>query len=215
MLPAHEVATIVRSAGFVPLSPAFRRGETYVIRATRPDGREVRVMVDARRGQITSAVPVAAATRGGPPRERLGAYERMDDDDPDAPDGYIPPPPRGVYQSGPPVVYEGGRPLIYDRRPAEPVPNARGVDAPPPIVREGGGEPGLLPPPPERFPPRAAPPAAPKPAAKPAPVKRASAAPPLPKPKPAAAADASAPADAEPQPQPAPERKPDARELPH
>jgi hypothetical protein len=221
VLPAFEIATIVRSAGFAPLSPAFRRGETYVMRATRPDGREVRLVVDARRGQIMSAVPVVAAARGGPPGAR--AYEPMDGDEPGGPDGYIPPPPRGV--SGPPVVYEGSRPVIYDRRPLEAVPNVVRGAPPPAILREEGGEPGVLPPPPERFPQRAAPSAAPKstdrPAAKPAPVKRAAAAPPLPKPKPAAPADAAAadaaPApDAAPEPQAAPpERKPDTRELPH
>ncbi|HEX5079119.1 MAG TPA: hypothetical protein VFV80_08190 [Geminicoccaceae bacterium] len=214
MLPAFEIATIVRSAGFAPLSPAFRRGETYVMRATRPDGREVRLVVDARRGRILSAVPVVAAARGG-----ARAYGPIDGDEPDGPDGYIPPPPRGVYGSGPPVVYEGSRPVIYDRRPLEAIPNAPRADSPPPILREEGGEPGMLPPPPERFPSRAAPPAAPKstgkPAAKPAPVKRAAAAPPLPKPKPAAPADEPA-ANAAPEPQAAPpESKPDARELPH
>ncbi len=242
LLPAHEIATIVRSAGFVPLSPAVRRGERYVLRATARDGREMRVIVDARGGGIVSAVPVPAEV--AMPGEKLGPYERM------AAPGYIPPlePPPGVHQSGPPVVYEGDRPLIYDRRPLEPVPPAppsRGTRLgarepgpelvePPPIMRDEG----TLPPPPERFPQRAMPGPAQKPAAKPAakpgdspaekpaPVKRAAAPPsatPLPKPKPAAdpgPATGAKPAEAVPAaaqaaPAESPQGKIDPRSLPH
>ena len=192
MLPAHEIAGIVRSAGFVPISPAMRRGESYVLRATAPDGREMRVIVSARGGDIVSAVPVIDDVRGEPIR----------------PQGYI-------YEAAPPIMYEGDRPL---RRPLAPVPNARGARAavpdaeplaePPVIMREERGEHGLLPPPPERFQQRAAPPvAAPKPAAKPAPVKRAAATP-LPKPRPAAVATPAPPPAAA-------EGKVDARALPH
>ncbi len=69
MLPASEVAAVVRSAGFVPISPAMRRGNSYVLRASAPDGREVRVIVGARNGEIVSASPVVAAAPAG---ERLG-----------------------------------------------------------------------------------------------------------------------------------------------
>jgi hypothetical protein len=223
MLPAHEIAAIVRSAGFVPISPAMRRGESYVLRATAPDGREVRVIVTARSGEIVSALPVVAAARTGPPGERLAPYDRMTPPEPIPPQGYVGP--GGVYEAGPPVVYEGDRPL---RRPLAPVPNVppRGARAavpdaennsplfePPVIMREERGEHGLLPPPPERFPQRAAPPAAPSSTPKPAPVKRAAATP-LPKPRPAVAADT--PAASAPQTQPAAaEGKVDARALPH
>lgn len=241
-LPAYEIVTIVRSAGFDPLSPAARRGEFYVLRAAAPDGREMRVIVDGRRGQIVSSTPVVAAARGGP-GERLGPYERMDGTE--IPDGYVAPGAPGPSDGPPPVVYEGGRPLIYDRRPMEPIPNApqRNRSAaipdasavplePPPIIRaepgsqEERGEHGLLPPPPERFPSRVAPGAAPKPAdrpaAKPAPVKRAAASPPLPKPRPAAVADEAAKSEAPPASwtgaetaPPVPDGKVDARSLPH
>ncbi len=242
MLPAHEIATIVRSAGFVPMSPVMRRGGIYVLRASAPDGREMRLTVEARRGRILSATPVPeeVALPGGMalPGERLGPYERME------PPDYIDPvdPGPGVGRSGP-VVIEGDRPLIYGRRPGEPIPSGRdgmhlgarppGIDAPPPIMQEGGP----LPPPPERFPQRVGPAAAPKPAParpaaeKPAPVKRAAAGPPpLPKPKPpiasveepssqsweerAAESKAAPAASDKPSPAPAP-AKPDARALPH
>ena len=73
MLPASEVAAIVRSAGFVPISPAMRRGNSYVLRASAPDGREVRVIVGARNGEIVSASPVVAAAPAG---ERLASRRR-------------------------------------------------------------------------------------------------------------------------------------------
>jgi hypothetical protein len=243
MLPAHEIATIVRSAGFVPTSPAIRRGEIYVLRASAPDGREMRLTVEARRGRILAARPVPDEI--ALPGERLGPYERM------VPPGYIDAdePDEDVVRSGPPVVYEGGRPLIYERRPAEPIPSgpggtqlgARGssqdIAAPPPIMRDDGP----LPAPPERFPQRASPPPTAKPAArpqpakpaadKPAPVKRAAAGPPpLPKPKPPAASaeepskqswesqaaesQAAPPAADKPPAAPAP-AKSDPRALPH
>jgi len=184
MLPASEVGIVVRSAGFVPISPAMRRGESYVLRAMAPDGREMRVIVGARSGEIVSASPVMAAAPTG---ERLGPYERMD-----GPPGYVPPP----------ILHENDRPMA---RPMAPVPTAAPprtarvvpeqqeyvpppYGGPPAVMREEReerGEHGLLPPPPDRYPPRAAVPPVERPAAKPAPVKRAAAATPLPKAKPA------------------------------
>jgi hypothetical protein len=225
LLPAGEVAAIVRSAGFIPISPAMRRGDSYVLRASAPDGREMRIIVGARSGEIVSASPVMAAAPAG---ERLGPYERMDG----------PPPPQGYIRPAPPIIHENDRPMA---RPVAPIPNApprtaRAVPEardyipppsaePPAIMREERGEHGLLPPPPDRFPSRtgAVPPPAEKPTAKPA-VKRA-AAPPLPKPRPPVEANASVeepaatpPVAAAPAPAPAapaPEGKVDPRSLPH
>ena len=228
LLPAYEIVTIVRSAGFDPLSPAMRRGAFYVMRAAAPNGREMRVIVDGRRGRVVSASPVVAAAPGV-----AGPYERIDGPNPRA--GYIPPGARDDDDDDmePPAVYEGDRPLINEPRPRQAVPNVppRNQSAaipasPPPVTMGDEREPGMLPPPPERFPQRAAPG---KPAAKPVPVARATAAlpalPPLPKPRPAAAADevaksetppASWPgAETAPAPQPAPDGKVDPRALPH
>jgi hypothetical protein len=199
LLPAPEIAAIVRSAGFEPLSPAMRRGDSYVLRAAGRDGREMRLVISARSGEIVSATPVAAAGPGG---ERLGPYERMD-----APPGYVPPP----------IIHERDTPM---RRPLANVPRSPDglvpetdepmppAGAAPNIPREERGEHGLLPPPPERFPPRAAPaPAQPqKPAARPTPVKRASATP-LPKPRPAGS-ETSATPEEQPQQPPTPAAAP-------
>ena len=53
-LPPYEVITIVRSTGLDPLGPPMRRGPNYVLRATDEDDQEVRVVVDARSGDIVS-----------------------------------------------------------------------------------------------------------------------------------------------------------------
>ncbi len=119
LLPAGEVAAVVRSAGFVPLSPAMRRGDSYVLRASAPDGREMRVIVGARSGEIVSASPVVAAAPAG---ERLGPYERMDG----------PPPPQGYIRPAPPIIHENDRPMA---RPIAPIPNAPPRTGAPPCRR--------------------------------------------------------------------------------
>jgi hypothetical protein len=218
----------------------------YVLRAIDDDDREVRVVVDARYGEIVSITPIVTASRDVPLRElpprRMAPYER-------APDGYD----RPGYRSGPPIVYESDPPLerpraivpddprhagralpppgrgepppvIYsDRSPDEierrpmpsPRPIARGTPQASIDTDAAPGAPGLLPPPPDRFPQRVAPPAA-----KPVP-KRAAAAPPtlapLPKPRPTDGAQvdpAPPPAQAASSP-PTPERKPAADQMPH
>ncbi|MEA2976499.1 MAG: hypothetical protein QOF19_2019 [Alphaproteobacteria bacterium] len=67
-LPPYEILTIVRSTGLEPLSQPLRRGSTYILRAIDGYGEEVRVMVDARGGEILSVQPVVpvAAPYGAP-----------------------------------------------------------------------------------------------------------------------------------------------------
>jgi hypothetical protein len=210
-LPPYEIVTIVRSTGLDPIDFPVRRGALYVLHALDHRDRDVRVLIDARSGNIVSVTPVMTASRMPPGGVTMGPYERM----PGPPPGYISREPPGVYRGGPPIVVdEDGPTVIYGSRPPAPVPGA-----PPPVVRatpQGGNaapqrgnvasriepddmlEPGrsgagALPPPPERFPQRL-PPAA----EKPKPAKRAADVPkqaPLPKPRPLGAAPA-------PQPQP-------------
>jgi hypothetical protein len=58
-LAPWRVARIVRSAGLTPLSAPARRGQIYEVVALDPEGRHMRVAVDAYRGAITSVRPVA------------------------------------------------------------------------------------------------------------------------------------------------------------
>jgi hypothetical protein len=236
LVPPHEVLTIVRSTGLNPLERPARRGANYALRAVEPDGQQVRVVVDARSGEILSVTPLRRQQLApGPgiaaaPALTPGPNVRRSPDD--APD-YIEPEPgiSRIYRSDPPVIYESERPLIDDTRPPAPVPNVRRGAAVPPdtidtmqptpqIISPEPGTGGLLPPPPERFPQRAAP--QPEPRAKPQPRRAASAlprTPPLPKPRPDAdpAPASVAPAAAVPPPaaKPEPPAKPGPDQLPH
>jgi hypothetical protein len=62
-----RIARIVRSAGMTPLSSPARRGPVYEVVAIDPEGRHVRVAVDAYRGAIMSVRPVAVLRPNGEP----------------------------------------------------------------------------------------------------------------------------------------------------
>ena len=70
-LPPEKIAAIVRSIGLHPLGPPAARGPTYVLRAADRRAEIVRVVVDARSGEILSVMPVVEGPRGiradGPP----------------------------------------------------------------------------------------------------------------------------------------------------
>ena len=66
-LAPWRVARIVRSAGLTPLSAPARRGPIYEVVAIDPEGRHMRVAVDAYRGAITSVRPVAVLRPNGEP----------------------------------------------------------------------------------------------------------------------------------------------------
>jgi hypothetical protein len=65
-MPPHEVITLVRSAGLEPVSRPVRHGPAYVLQATNPAGRELRVVVDARLRRIVRVVAIGPAR---PPAE--------------------------------------------------------------------------------------------------------------------------------------------------
>jgi hypothetical protein len=224
--PPYEILTIVRSIGLDPLGHPVRRGANYVLRAIDNDDREVRVLVDARTGDIVSVTPIATASRTGPGGLTMGPYQPM------APEGYIQPARPVPYRAGPPIAFEDDEPGAYSPRPPVSVrggPPPAVSAAPPPVIRaipSLGASPrptpgsrdiasnaphvdGLLPPPPERFPQRAPP----LDAAKPKPLKRAVAEipkqAPLPKPRPASNVNAS------PAPSLVPDNEAAATSVPH
>jgi hypothetical protein len=235
LLPPYEVLTILRSTGLDPIGQPARRGGQYVLRAVDTDGTHVRVVVDARMGEILSVTPVVVGPRPSGPVVRR--YE------PEAPDGYVPPaprvyreppsvyddePPRRIYRPGPPGAYDDAPPAI-ESRPLAPVPSA-----PPPVIAatpdgagpavaratppQPPGEPGLLPPPPERFPQRVPPTAAKPQPSNPAAVKRTAALPkqpPLPKPRPGTGVDAAPLPPEAPKAKPEGGPKPEGQSMPH
>ena len=106
-LPPWEIIASVRSAGLAPLTRPARRGPVYVLAASDRAGRHMRVVVDARSGNVMSISPMFAARPYGAP--------------------YLPP------ADGPPVVY-GPRGVVAGSAvpvPPRSVPNARLANAPP------------------------------------------------------------------------------------
>lgn len=73
LLPPYEVNTILRSMGMSPLHRPFWRHGRYVVRALDNAGREMRVTVDARSGQVLGLQPVASGDYG--PRRDYGARQ--------------------------------------------------------------------------------------------------------------------------------------------
>lgn len=216
-MPPFEVLTMVRSAGLDPVSPAFRRGRAYVLRAIDRSGEEVRVVVHARRGEIVSVTPVRLAMRGGPdvqPRD-FGDRPRPFYVDPE-------PLPRGAYRGGPPPLDDDDDERLLSAEP--PLREPHVIPAPGPADAAVG-----LPPPPERFPQRVAPAPAISPMSAPParpmqPPRRTASAlpsqPPLPRPRPPADQPAAAPAETKAQsdsnaPQPKRPAGNPADQLPH
>lgn len=53
-MPPAEIVTIVRAMGFLPISRPVLRGNVYILRAADDDDLPVRVMVDARTGEVVA-----------------------------------------------------------------------------------------------------------------------------------------------------------------
>jgi hypothetical protein len=76
LVPAYEVVTIVRSIGLEPLAPPIRRLATYVVWATDREGMRVRVVVDARYGEVLAVRPAVAWRRAPAGTRYSGSYDR-------------------------------------------------------------------------------------------------------------------------------------------
>lgn len=151
-LPAYEIVTTVRSTGLNPISEPVRRGPYYVLQAYDARGREVRVVADARFGDILSIAPFRAPNatyaqnyergakiihvpqpgeRNDRANVRASVNERDDpavaDDDHDDEVDAAPPPRRRV---SPPATQTA--PRWPSQRSETPPPQQRRSDAPPP-----------------------------------------------------------------------------------
>ena len=139
-LPPYEIMSIVRSTGLAPLTRPTRRGPYYVLVAVDRVGRQMRVVVDARLGDIVNLRPAVAAASYGPEPGAPGGppVVARPADMPAAPAAYGSRP--GADNAPPPV-------------PPRPIPNARAVIAPgaaspPPLTHLAVAEPALPPLPP-------------------------------------------------------------------
>jgi hypothetical protein len=70
VLPPPEITSIVRSMGLVPIGAPVREGGTYAVLAADPRGRQVRVIIDARFGDVLLVRRVVTAPRGAYPDPR-------------------------------------------------------------------------------------------------------------------------------------------------
>ena len=120
VLPPFEIITIVRSAGFNPLTRPTRHGTNYQLRAVDEDGQQVSVMVDGRLGEVISVTPVA-----------LGPRDRMREYDPVRPSVYDSGSP--LYEPGPPV-YRRAPPIIIEEEPEPPMYRRTAPLMPPAVV---------------------------------------------------------------------------------
>ena len=116
VLPPTEISGIVRSMGLVPTSRPVREGLTYAVLAADPRGRQVRIIIDARFGDVLSVRPVIVA---GPP----GAYPA-----PPRVYGAVPPRPYAPYEMpwmGPDFRPPGMIGRADPHEPYPPVPRSR------------------------------------------------------------------------------------------
>jgi len=98
VMPPQQIGQILRARGFAPQATPVRNGEAYQVRAIDRYGRQVRVAIDARYGDILMVRPIAMLPPGAYGPRPYGAPPGYYDDLPTGAVGAYPPPP-GV---GPP-----------------------------------------------------------------------------------------------------------------
>ncbi len=92
-MPPQQIGKILRANGFLPQATPVRNGEAYQVRAIDRRGRQVRVAIDARYGDILMVRPIIMVPPGVIGRRPYGpppAY--YDDDLPTGAVGAYPPP---------------------------------------------------------------------------------------------------------------------------
>ena len=93
-MPHQELSKILRANGLVPQATPVRNGEAYQVRAIDRRGRQVRVAIDARYGDILMVRPIVIVPPGAYGRRPYGPPPGYYDDDmPTGAIGAYPPPP--------------------------------------------------------------------------------------------------------------------------
>jgi hypothetical protein len=98
LMPPYRVMAIVRQTGLVPVAAPMLAGATYVVRAVDRSGTPVRIVVDARYGEILTVRRVAAMQPPayGYPARRYDPYGA----EPAVPPGYRGYPPSAALRPG-------------------------------------------------------------------------------------------------------------------
>lgn len=128
LLPPHEIITIVRSTRLDPIGRPVLRGPNYVVLALDEGDREMRVIVNARRGEIIRIVPVQTASRMPPPGGGypMGPYERMERYERAAPAPRYVAPDGPRTSARPPVIDDDDDDLPYEQQAPRPPGNVLG-----------------------------------------------------------------------------------------
>ncbi|MGE3150225.1 MAG: hypothetical protein AB7K04_14270 [Pseudorhodoplanes sp.] len=117
LLPPYEAHAIVRSMGLRVITAPVRQGSTYVLRAVDRYGEERRVVLDARYGDVLSAVPVVRLPGNAYPGARVVRLPRPQMEHDEERDAALPP------ANPPPVI---SAPRSANANPAAPpVPRPR------------------------------------------------------------------------------------------
>jgi hypothetical protein len=139
VMPVQEIGRILRARGFAPQATPVRNGEAYQVRAIDRYGRQVRVAIDARYGDILMVRPIAMMPPGAYGPRPYGPPPGYHDDEP--PTGAIgthPPTPRSaaLTPAHPPVPRP--KPVA---KPAAVTPAPAAAEAAPAASPPAGGDP--------------------------------------------------------------------------
>jgi hypothetical protein len=153
-LPPYEIMSIVRSTGLAPLTRPMRRGPYYVLVAIDRVGRQMRVVVDARLGDIVNLRPALA----GAPGPEFARANGLPPAGAPAAETILPPPPVAALpgaDNAPALAAPPHRAPVYPDIasapiPPRPVPNRRpaSMASPPPPAHLAAMEPAVPPAPP-------------------------------------------------------------------
>jgi hypothetical protein len=92
-MPPQQIGKILRANGFLPQATPVRNGEAYQVRAIDRRGRQVRVAIDARYGDLLMVRPIIMVPPGAIGPRPYGPPAYYDDDPPTGAVGAYPPPP--------------------------------------------------------------------------------------------------------------------------
>ena len=92
VMPPQQIGKILRANGFLPQATPVRNGEAYQVRAIDRRGRQVRVAIDARYGDILMVRPIVMVPPGALGPRPYGPPPAYYDDLPTGAVGAYPPP---------------------------------------------------------------------------------------------------------------------------
>jgi hypothetical protein len=122
VMPPAEIARVLWARGFVPQATPVRNGEAYQVRAIDRFGRQVRLAIDARYGDILMVRPIAMVPPGAygprPYGRPPGYYGYYDDEPPTGAVGAYQPPPGAAPPPGHTATIAPTHPPIPRPKPA-------------------------------------------------------------------------------------------------